>query len=203
MSAPADIRVCFVGDSFIAGIGDPDHRGWVGRVLTQAAANGTAISAYNLGIRRDTSADVAKRWAGECARRLPQGCEPHVVFSFGVNDTMIEAGQTRVSAQGSVKYLQEVLGVAQSLYKLAVIGPPPIADTAQNLRIRSLSEQFSDICRALKVPYLPVFESLHENPIWMQQVAANDGAHPQAEGYAQFAGLVVEWEHWWFRSLAS
>lgn len=39
--------VCFVGDSFVAGFGDPEHRGWVGRV-----AAGSAATVYNLGIRR-------------------------------------------------------------------------------------------------------------------------------------------------------
>lgn len=28
-----DIRICFIGDSFVRGVGDPAHRHWVGRVL--------------------------------------------------------------------------------------------------------------------------------------------------------------------------
>ncbi|MGH8460348.1 MAG: GDSL-type esterase/lipase family protein [Stenotrophobium sp.] len=202
MNAPADIRVCFVGDSHVAGTGDPEHRGWVGRVLAQAAVDGIELTAYNLGIRRETSADIARRWTVECARRLPEGCRSHVVFSFGVNDTTIEAGHLRVSAEDSMKYLHDVLDAAKSLRRIAMIGPAPTADAAQNRRIGALSEQFNSACKVLQVPYLPVFEALHKNSVWMRQVAANDGAHPQAEGYAEFARLILGWNGWWFRRAA-
>ncbi len=33
-----DIRICFVGDSFVAGLGDETGLGWVGRVTTAALA---------------------------------------------------------------------------------------------------------------------------------------------------------------------
>jgi MFS family permease len=33
MSISTGRRVCFVGDSYVAGFGDPEHRGWVGRVV--------------------------------------------------------------------------------------------------------------------------------------------------------------------------
>jgi hypothetical protein len=32
-------RICLVGDSFVQGIGDPEHRGWVGRVLEVSRVN--------------------------------------------------------------------------------------------------------------------------------------------------------------------
>jgi acyl-CoA thioesterase-1 len=200
VSATADIRVCFVGDSLTVGTRDPDHLGWVGRVSAQATAGGFELTTYNLGVRRETSTDIAARWADECARRLPQSCRPHVVFSFGVNDTTEESGQTRVASQDSLKNLRDILSTATARYAVAMIGPPPVDDTDQNSRIQALCQQFGIICRELRVPYLAVFESLRTNPIWMQQVAENDGAHPRAEGYAALAQLVIEWKSWWFRS---
>lgn len=31
-----DVRVCFVGDSFVAGVGDAQHLGWAGRLQRTA-----------------------------------------------------------------------------------------------------------------------------------------------------------------------
>ncbi len=70
MQATPSIRACAVGDSFVAGAGDPECLGWIGRLMAEARAEGRDITLYNLGIRRDTSADVAVRWQTETARRL-------------------------------------------------------------------------------------------------------------------------------------
>ena len=199
MIASADLRICFVGDSMVAGTGDPQALGWCGRVVAQSATQGFALSAYNLGVRRDTSTDIAQRWREECARRLPPDCTPHVVFNFGVNDTTQLDGGPRVSTHDSIANLRTILNEAQSRYRVAMIGPPPIADAAQNPRIRALCVAFRSACASLSVPYLAVFDALHANTIWMQQVAAGDGAHPQAEGYRALAALVLDWPQWWFR----
>jgi len=200
VSTTPDIRICFVGDSMVAGIGDPEHLGWVGRVCKSAAAQGIVLSAYNLGVRRQTSADIAQRWAQECASRLPESCATRVVFSFGVNDTTQENGQTRVSTQDSEHKHENILADATKRYRVLVIGPPPIDDAAHNQRTQALSERFNAICGKLDVPYLPMFEALSANKVWMQQVSILDGAHPQAEGYAEFSKHVLAWPQWWFRS---
>src|SRR3954468_8388553 len=96
-----DLRVCFVGDSFVAGTGDPEHRGWVGRLAAATTAAGRVLTLYNLGVRRQTSEEVAARWAGECAARLPPGADCRVVVSVGVNDATEENGQRRVAPEQS------------------------------------------------------------------------------------------------------
>lgn len=35
-----DLRVCFVGDSFVAGVGDPEQLGWAGRVAARTHSAG-------------------------------------------------------------------------------------------------------------------------------------------------------------------
>ena len=67
-----DLRVVFVGDSFVAGVGDPEGRGWVGRVVAAAHAAGLPLTAYNLGVRRETSADVLARELEFGVGRLPR-----------------------------------------------------------------------------------------------------------------------------------
>src|SRR5918997_5203792 len=76
----ADRRVFFVGDSFVAGIGDPQHRGWVGRLAERAHRIGAPITAYNLGVRRDTSDDILRRWADEVAVRRGAGAQERLFF---------------------------------------------------------------------------------------------------------------------------
>jgi acyl-CoA thioesterase-1 len=87
-----DIRICFIGDSFVNGTGDDTALGWVGRVCAAARGRGVGLTAYSLGIRRDTSVDVLARCEREWSRRLPAGIDGRIVLSFGVNDTVIEDG---------------------------------------------------------------------------------------------------------------
>lgn len=46
-----DLRVCFVGDSFVAGVGDPQHLGWTGRIAARTYQAGQPLTSYVLGVR--------------------------------------------------------------------------------------------------------------------------------------------------------
>lgn len=196
-----DIRICFVGDSFVNGTCDPDYLGWTGRVCMAAHQAGYALTSYNLGIRRDTSADIAERWRDECLRRLPASCDGRIVFSFGTNDTTVENGVTRVSAEQSLINAREMLSTSVSLYPTLMVGPPPIADIDQNRRTQHLADQVRLVAQEIGVPYLDVFGPLERSATWMREVARMDGAHPQAQGYAQLAALVQTWSAWWFSAI--
>lgn len=193
-----DIRICFFGDSFTNGTGDPTYLGWVGRVCARAAGRGYGVTAYNLGIRRQTSVEIAERWPDECNQRLLPGADQRLVFSFGVNDTTLEQGKPRVALADTAQAAQRILAKACSRFSILFIGPPPIADAAQNERIQEVDQVLKEVAAIYHVPYLSVFTHLAAAPIWMQQVAANDGAHPQAEGYAQMATFIDQWSGWWF-----
>jgi lysophospholipase L1-like esterase len=65
-------RICFVGDSFVNGTGDPECLGWTGRICALACQKGHDVTYYNLGVRRETSTDIATRWRDEVSRRLPE-----------------------------------------------------------------------------------------------------------------------------------
>ena len=52
-------------------------------------------------------------------------------------------------------------------------------------------------CADRGVPYVPVVAALAADPVWRSEVAAGDGAHPGAAGYARLAELVrPAWERW-------
>lgn len=194
-----DVRICFVGDSFVQGTCDPDCLGWPGRVCRAAMEAGVVVTHYNLGVRRDTSADILRRWQAECVPRLPQGCEAYVVFSFGSNDTTLEGGNTRLAEQESIRNAESILREAQRLFRAAMVGPPPMIDKEQNERTRRLSVAFEGIAHALGVPYLPIFDRLLGDPVWTEELERNDGSHPGRGGYELLAGLVMAWDGWWFR----
>ncbi|MEV0760033.1 GDSL-type esterase/lipase family protein [Nocardia sp. NPDC050435] len=194
----ADVRVCFVGDSFVAGVGDPLLLGWAGRLGQRAHAAGVPLTSYNLGVRRQTSAEVLARFAAECAPRLPSSCTGRVVLSFGVNDAMVEHGVPRVDPEESAANLTKLLGqAAERGWPVLMVAPPPVDDAAHNARTAELDERFAAICAAAEVPYLRVHTALRESAVWMREVRAGDGAHPGAAGYDALAALALpQWLAW-------
>ncbi len=197
------VRICFVGDSFVNGTGDPECLGWTGRICANANKKGYDITYYNLGIRRDTSTDIAKRWLQEVSLRLPKEYDGRVIFSFGLNDTTVENAKIRVDFADSIKNTREILSEAKSLYPVLMVGLAPYEEKENPQRRKTnndLSQEFALICNELNVPYLDVFHILEKSNIWINEARANDGAHPKAGGYAEFAQIVENWDAWlnWF-----
>jgi lysophospholipase L1-like esterase len=194
-----DIRICFMGDSFVNGTGDETALGWTGRLCALAHASGVPITGYNLGIRRDTSRDILSRWENECVRRLPDTCDARMVVSCGANDTMIEHGQIRVCHDESLENVRQILRAASG-YKLLMVGPPPVGDDAQNDRISVLSEGFSRVARMLNVSYIGLYAPLVSDADYVRDVAGGDGAHPGSKGYEKMARIIKASPSWWFHA---
>lgn len=193
-----DHRICFFGDSFVQGTADADCLGWAGRVAAAARKSGYDLTAYNLGVRRDTSADIADRWQHECAMRLPEGCSQYLVFSFGANDMTSEGMALRVSVADSTANFRNIISNAIARCPTLVIGPLPVSDALQDKRIQELCKIYAQTAQMLGVPYLPLAGEMVRNPAWVHAVAAGDGTHPDASGYALIAERVQEWSAWWF-----
>lgn len=185
------MRICFFGDSFVNGTGDPHCLGWVGQVCA-----GRGVTVYNLGIRRDASGDVARRWRGEAGLRLPPEADGRLVFSFGANDC-VDGGPPPAETLATTR---RVLGEAAIWLPTLFVGPPPRGEPAGDSRVAALSDGLAALCRELAVPFLEVFRPLAGCPAWAAEAAAGDGAHPAAGGYQALAGLVESWPAWqaWF-----
>jgi lysophospholipase L1-like esterase len=199
------MRICFVGDSFVNGTGDPQCLGWVGRACAARLQPGEDVTVYNLGVRGATTADILARWWPEITHRLPDGMDGRVVFSFGTNDTTLEAAedtpwQTRVALADSLSHTRQILQTTVAIFPVLMVSPPPIGDRPQNQRTQRLILSMMEICQELHIPWLDVFTPLQQSNVWMREVAANDGAHPFAGGYTAFSELVLAWEAWqqWF-----
>jgi acyl-CoA thioesterase I len=186
-------RALFFGDSLVAGVGDPTGGGWVARVVAACFAGGAGVTPYNLGVRRETSVEVAARWREEALRRLgPRPWDARVVVSFGANDTTVEDGATREPPEASQAALAKLLDEAAELaLPVLVVGPAPLEDAEQNARLASLADAFAALCASRQAQFVAVLEPLLASRVWMDELEAADGAHPGAAGYAALAKLLV------------
>lgn len=204
-----DIRICFIGDSFVNGTGDPTYLGWTGRVCAAVVQQGYDLTSYNLGVRRETSLQIEQRWQQEVACRLAHDnlthdnrYQGHLVFSFGANDMTQTQGCPRVDLATSVATARRILQLASQQYWVLMVGPPAIAtDQAHTHRIAQLSTRYAALCRDLKIPYLETWKLTAQSTLWANEVKAGDGAHPGAGGYGELAALVTRWQAWcdWFK----
>jgi lysophospholipase L1-like esterase len=186
-----DRRLLVFGDSFTAGAGDPTALGWVGRV----AAACQPLTAYNLGIRGETSAQVAARWQTEAWPRLRAEAAYGVVFAVGANDACgdpTDDDPPRVDRAASVAIVGELLDAAELIGLPAfVVGPPPVGEPNADARVAELTDGYGRLCHARDVPFVPVAATLLGDERWRAEAHAGDGSHPAAAGYARLAELVL------------
>ena len=194
---PGTLRICFFGDSMVNGTGDDACLGWVGRACATARRSGRDITCYNLGIRRDTSADVLKRWRREGEARLPPEYNGRLVFSFGTNDCCEgDDGAVRVPHARTLAHAEAILREAAAWRPTLMVGPFPIFDPAVDARVAALSADLAALSARLQVPYFAVAPVVAACGAWAGEVAAGDGAHPNEEGYAAVADAFMAWDAW-------
>jgi len=197
-----DLRICFIGDSYINGTRDETFLGWTGRVCASRRHSGIDLTSYSLGIRRNTSTDIRARWQAEARLRLPPTCEGRLVFSFGVNDCFLEADRLRVPIADSMANAQHILTTASAWLPTLVVGPPPVASVpgqgAINQRIATYSAALRRLCAERQVPFIDVCTPLRDDPLWTADLDG-DGAHPTSLGYERLAQVILSnpaWQAW-------
>ncbi len=187
------MRILAFGDSFVAGVGDPAHQGWLGRAL----AGRPEVTLYNLGVRRDTSADIARRWLVEAQPRLTDLEPCRLVFSFGCNDANAAKGESaRLPPAESLKNAHLLLSAGAQQAPVLMVGPPPAGEPGLAARVEALNEAFKALCARLRAPYIDVLRPLAVSGTWLAEAQAGDGAHPGAAGYQQMAELVAAHPAW-------
>ena len=187
------LRLCAFGESTVNGTGDPEHLGWLGR----AVAGRREVTLYNLGVRRETSTELARRWRAEAMLRWTDAEPMRLVFSFGLNDCTPGPIQgVRTPPDDAVANARAILGEARVLAPTLMVGPPPPANADLRGRARALNPRLAEAAAGAGVPYIDVFARLEAEPVWMAEVAEWDGAHPGAGGYAALARIVAADPAW-------
>jgi lysophospholipase L1-like esterase len=90
-----------------------------------------------------------------------------------------------------------------------MIGPTPILQKTltlslnpgqprevQDARIAAASSAYAGVCKELGVPFLDLFAPLSADSRFRKSMAAGDGIHPTAPGYAAMAELIGQWPAW-------
>jgi acyl-CoA thioesterase-1 len=192
---PRDIALVFIGDSYTAGYGDPKGWGWVTRVLGRIPRAEADVTAYNLGVRGDSSGDVLARWRTECPPRWKDRPERRLVIGVGSNDVR-QGMSTARSRLNLANVLDDAAATGISTF---VVGPPPVLDDAVNARLEIVVEAQADVCNRRRVPYVDCFAPLLSHEQWTSDLSASpDGVHPGQAGYGLLAWLVVHggWGSW-------
>lgn len=189
------MRICFFGDSFVNGTGDDGGLGWVGLVVAHGRRQGRDLTAYNLGIRRDTSEDVETRWLAEARRRLVPGVEHRLLFAFGANDCTPAEGGCRVPQARAIAAASRILERAVGMAPTVVVGPAPVLDDLEtDRRIHDLAAAQAALCGRLGVPFLAVHGFIEACAPWRREARAGDGSHPNSGGYAALAEYILGWD---------
>ena len=188
-----DFRVCFLGDSFTLGTGDDTGLGWVGHVLPIERGRGVNLTAYNLGIRGQTGAQIAERAAGEVSARISErGDRQGVVICFGANDLYLGRPQSE-SIQALHGMLQWIRGDGFAAFVLAA---PPLAEAALQPEQNALNQALSQVSADFAAPFLDLPAAVDDWSAWHAEAIVGDGVHPGAEGYRRVAAAFTAWSPW-------
>lgn len=191
--AAADLRVCFLGDSFTLGVGDDDGLGWVGRVHASERGRGIDLTSYNLGVRGQTGAEIAARGPREVQARIAgKGDRQAVVISFGTNDIRLDrpVEETGSALEGLVAWAK-----AEG-YAVFVVGSPHAAEPELDALRAQRNVHMEEAARRLDVPFLDIRERVPDWKAWHRGAMKGDGLHPGAEGYAAVAAVFAGWGPW-------
>lgn len=210
-----DLRICFVGDSYMNGTGDLETLGWVRRLCKLRLTPTQRFTSYELGIRGQTTDGLKDRWQAECAQRLPEGSDNRVVLQFGINDVaeIVDVG-VRVPLEQSVHNAREIVTGVAALYPVLWVGLPPanvpcspmhpspgLVITFDQDRAIALNDAYRDLAAELKVAYCDIQTPLLADAEYMAGLTKADQMHCDGRGYELMAAVVDQWEPWaaWFR----
>jgi acyl-CoA thioesterase I len=192
---PRDLALVFLGASLVAGVGDPKGQGWVTRVVGRTQHPDLELTAYNLGVRGDTSADLLHRWATEVPLRWAGRTERRVVLSVGTNDVL----QGITLARHRLNLANLLDDAASAGVGAFVVSPPPTADAELNERLEVLVDAQADVCARRGVPFVDCYAPLMGHDQWRTDLAVSRVPnHPGQAGYGLIAWLVLHngWNDW-------
>ena len=206
MPPPIPPKLVVLGDSGVHGWGDPDQGGWCERLRRHWMELPGGPVLYNLGVRGDGLERVAARLPaevgarGELRRQRPQG----ILLAVGLNDTARVGradGRHQLDPDGFLFGLSQLLPQARGIAPVLVLGLTPVLEEAMpyanvlwydNATVRHYEGLLEEACLEADVPFLPLMESLQEEPAWRRWLCT-DGIHLNGEGHAWVYQRLRRW----------
>jgi hypothetical protein len=148
------------------------------------------LTTYPLGVQGESTEEIVVRIPLESAARFARGDDHRIVISSGVNDANRGIPPARSAAALD-------FGLGSTDVPVLVVGPPPLGDAALTARIAMVDEAFAGVCDRQGVPYISTYDRLLRRPTW-RRGTSDDGIHPDKEGYAMLARIVLDggWLPW-------
>ncbi|MBB4285234.1 GDSL-type esterase/lipase family protein [Roseospira goensis] len=212
--------VCFVGDSMVRGWDMPAEDAWPARVIAAETRRGHPAEGFNLGIAKDTTRAIGRRWQHEAVGRLASALAAHraragLVFAFGLDDMADFGGDgIRVALPDALDQAEQIIAAATAWAPTLWIGPPPLACLPRIIgrpdglvypaeRSEALAGAYRGIARRLGVPFLDLHGLLRASPHWRRAMARWQAGRPAPELHDMVTQAVLGWEAWsawWGRS---
>ena len=195
----ATARSCSSATRSSPGTGDPTAPRLGRPRRARRGRRGTPMTGYPLGIRRETSVEVAARWRARGAaaparrRRLPR----RVLVRHQRRDVRGRPAARR--ARGLRAHAgARAREAARSGCRRSSSGRRRRATPARTTRIAALSAQLLRRVRGRSRAVRRRRRGARAGAAWVEEAAAGDGVHPDAGGYDALAGLVLAggWLDW-------
>lgn len=186
------MRIFFVGDELITGLGDAHGVGWVGRVLARTQSD-IPIIPFQLAMPGENTEGLSARWQSEVLPRFNQHDVHKLVIGLGSHDH-----ETGVSLARSRLHLANILDNAQRLnLSCFVVGPPPRRDILPRIQA-DLSHALGEVCARRGVPYVETYAPLATHEQWNTDMSMSGAYTPHQAGYGLMSWLVLNqgWHQW-------
>ena len=181
-----DVCVVTLGGALAAGVGDPRSQGWVTRVMARSAREDLRLTAYNLAVAGDTTAEVLARATAEAPARWAGHADRRLVVCAGLED-----------ARGAVSIARHRLNLANVLDSATgagiasfVVGPAPTGEPGLDDALERYAEAQADVCDRRAIPFVDCMAPLRAHDQWLTDVDTGAGLPGQA-GYGLIAWLVI------------
>ena len=183
------VNVCIIGDSVTWGARLPFRIAWANLLRNHLEkVSDNLISLYDLGIDKDTSRNVLKRFDVEMAARSPE----LIIFAVGVNDSCYHTTPDHPEVPKE-EFSQNMLNLVKRAKKITskviIVGlvkgsdaltKPLLQSTTgkcyEKMRTEEYDEILKSVARDQRVTFVEMFDKLNDEDF-------DDGIHPNINGH--------------------
>ena len=164
-----------------SGVGDPKGLGWVTRVVGRTEHPDLDLTAYNLGVRGDSSARRPGTAGAPSARRAgPDRTEQRLVRQRRHRTTSSPASTLGPPPAQPGQHPRRRRRLRAS--RRSSSAPRPPLDPDLNARLEVLVDAQADVCARRSVPFVDCYRPLAGHDQWRTDLSASERRHPPRPG---------------------